>query len=68
MVKMDIITDFGTVVPGSSPGGCTKVTQKATFSRKWPFELGSKTTLLPCLGAKRKHISAIHSAEIVELG
>ncbi len=21
---MDIITDFGSVVPGSSPGGCTK--------------------------------------------
>ena len=28
---MDIITDFGSVVPGSSPGGCTRAKQQQQF-------------------------------------
>lgn|GEM_PF-1303170 len=28
---MDIITDFGSVVPGSSPGGCTDITKTASW-------------------------------------
>lgn len=30
--EVDIITVFGTVVPGSSPGGCTDLKTKAAFA------------------------------------
>lgn len=38
---MDIMPDFGSVVPGSSPGRCTKVKQNTTL-RSSVFVLGTE--------------------------
>lgn len=35
--EMDIITDFGSVVPGSSPGGCTNADHKKTSQKTGLF-------------------------------
>ena len=40
--EVDIITVFGTVVLGSSPGGCTEVKEKALAFRPALFLLESK--------------------------
>ncbi len=42
---MDIITDFGSVVPGSSPGGCTRAKQKQQFSGIAVFVLETERLL-----------------------
>ena len=39
---MDIIIAFEAIVPGSSPGGCTKANQNPIFLRKWDFDLERK--------------------------
>ncbi len=43
---MDIITDFGSVVPGSSPGRCTRAKQKAVPYSGTAFCFSKKISLL----------------------
>jgi hypothetical protein len=64
---MDIITDFGSVVPGSSPGGCTKANRKHTFI-ECVFSVQRAKGFARGFGARRSHVFAIHYAKTASPG
>ena len=55
--EMDITTVFGTVIPGSSPGGCTDKLQDASFKMQdTSFKLQVSSCVLRVSGYKIKEL------------